>query len=664
MIENKPFFPRISTEFCSRNAQKASHQNSAFHSNHALYTDALRNILENMLPKDFFLETTEEASSLLKTKKALHELLPLLTSCVWSEKPLKMSFFSLFKYRPNAFRFFFEMMSNWLIPGKRLNVLLIYAADFNMPELGSTVYTVCEIVIQVQNKEEYEEILQSLPIMETEVRLGIESAYYARRILEVRGLSADEKTALIQEHIARLAEKLPKDFDQDVITEMQHFLVMCKDDFKAARDCQLLSRIISIHYLFRKNLRELVKETPLQRHLSLKLVRSTIDITKKPKKVLGILVGINFLKDKELFEKKHLLNAVLACMSYVLAVENSFFANRLGQEQICTFYLEIEKEDGEIFTSKEINLLRKELPAHLKDSIEHLMHPVFMPRNEEEIMRNILALSNQIKFLRDIPQVYISFDEQTHMNLFFTVILVRVLKLNEPYVSIQDMFKEKKSFLTYVSDRAKKVGMLRKKYPKEATVFRAKMAKEQFLRKDHSINLYEARQAVVLELMRVVGDFRDFNGGIISKQKELVSTVKSLLQGKFKYDDLLLENFFYSLNPVIMRTILQPEMFKTLFTMLLEAISASSLPADPFYFTVQHELKAVFVLVKTTLRTVKDALNKILLRHPLSSPDFANAYVQMHGSQYIGYIYCSDDKEKQEQFVNIVQELHTSLKLA
>ncbi|MEG7679923.1 hypothetical protein U2083_14295, partial [Listeria monocytogenes] len=82
---------------------------------------------------------------------------------------------------------------------------------------------------------------------------------------------------------------------------------------------------------------------------------------------------------------------------------------------------------------------------------------------------------------------------------------------------------------------------MRKKYPKEATVFRAKVGKEQFLRRDHSINLYEARQAVVLELLRVVGDFRDFNGGIISKQNELVSTVKSLLEGKFKYHDLLLE---------------------------------------------------------------------------------------------------------------------------
>jgi len=652
------FFPKISTEF-SRNTNNDSEENK-FHSNNILYTEALKNILENILPKDFFEFTTHEPASLTKTKKSLNELLPLLTSCAWSDKPLKMSFFVLSKYRSNAFRFFFEMISHWLIPGKRLNVLLIYAADFNFPEFGSTIYTVCEVMIQLQNVEEYELIQRNLPIIETEVRLGMQSSFYSRRILEVKGLSADEKTALIQEHIAGLAERLPNEFDKDVLTEMQHVLVMCRDEFKAARDCRLLSRIISVHYLFRKNLREAVKQSPTYRHLSLKLIKSSITVTTGKKKVLGMLVGINFLKDKEVFEQKHLINAIRAYIPRVLAVENSFFANRRGIEPICTYYLEIEKENGEEFTSKEINLLRQELPSHLKDSIEYLMHPVFMPRNEEEIMRNILSLSNQIKYLRDIPQVYISFDEQTHSNLFFTVILVRVLK-NKDDVSIQEMFNEKGIFFTYIHDRSKNVGFLRKKYPKEATVFRAKVGKEQFLRRDHSINLYEARQAVVLELLRVVGDFRDFNGGIISKQKELISAVKALLEGSFKYHDLLLENFFYSLNPVIMRTVLQADAFKTLFIMLLDAIPLNFVKGQHYQLNIAIEHSFVFILVKTSYRSIKDGLHKILPKQQIHSSELANAYIQMHGIHYIGYIYRSDDAEKQHKFCELIQDSVTSL---
>lgn len=656
MNQNTQFFPEILTEFCSCSPLSQPLKTSHYNSNHNLYADAIRNILDNILPKDFFDGTTNDPISLQKTRKSFQELLPLLTSCVWSEKPLRMSFFVLSKYRPNAFRFFFEMISHWLIPGRRLNVLLIYAGDFSFPEFGSTVYTVCEVMIQVQNQEEFEEIQRNLPIIETEIRLGMQSSFYARRILEVKGLSADEKTALIQEHIAYLAERLPKEFDQDVLTEMQHVLVMCRDDFKAARDCRLLSRIISVHYLFRKNLRELVKQAPTHRHLSMKLIRSVIDVATNPKKVLGILVGINFLKDKEVFEQKHLLNAIRTYIPDVSVVENSFFANRRGSEHICTLYMEIQKEDGSEFTAKEISLLRQELPTHLKDSIENLMHPVFMPRNEEEIMRNILSLSYQLKYLRDIPQVCISFDEQTDANLFFTVILVRILKSNEETLSIQESFKQKGSFLTYIHDRSKKVGFLRKKYPKEANVFRVKVPKEQFLRRDHSINLYEARQAVAIELLRIVGDFRDFNGGIISKQTELISTVKSLLEGHVKYPDLVLENFFYSLNPVIMRTILEPELFKNLFTMLLQATSLSLLKNMQCHLNIEKDEFAVYVLIKTSIRPIKEALHKALSKQSMQTTELGNAYVQMHGIHYIGYIYRSDDMKKKRLFSELIEK--------
>jgi hypothetical protein len=666
MNEKTLFFPQISTEFSSGNASNTFNPNEKFHPNNMLYTDAVRNILENVLPKNFFDHTTNEPVSLQKTKKALNELLPLLTSYVWSEKPVKMSFFVLSKYRSNAFRFFFEMISHWLIPGKRLNVLMIYAADFSFRELGSTIYTACELMIQVQSPDEYAQIMANLPIIEMEIRLGMQSSFYSRRILEVKGLSADEKTALIQEHIAAIAKRLPAAFDQDVLTEMQHVLVMCRDDFKAARDCRLLSRIITVHYLFRKNLREAVKLAPTQRHLSLKFIKSVVNTVEGPKKVLGMLVGINFLKDKEVFEQKHLMNAIRAHIPNVQMIENSFFANRRGTEHICTFYLEIEKTSGGDFTSKEIQLLRQELPSHLKDSIEHLMHPVFMPRNEEEIMRNMLSLGNQIKFLRDIPQVYISFDEQTHANLFFTVILVRVLKPHEEYVSIQDMFREKGSFFQYIPDRSKTIGYLRKKYPKEATVFRAKALKEQFLRRDHSINLYEARQAVVLELLKVVGDFRDFNGGIISKQKELITSVKSLLEDLdcLKNNDLLLENFFYSLNPVIMRTVLQPEAFKTLFSMLLDAIPLNFVIGQHSQLNIIIEHAFVFVLVKTSFRNVKDGLHRVLAKQSIHSSELCNAYVQMHGIHYIGYIYKSDDSDKQHVFCKVIQDAVASLQSA
>lgn len=610
--------------------------------NSPLYRQAIIHMLEKILPAPWH-----------EIRNEFQEMLPILSSAPCSQAPGHFSFYVLTRNRPNIFKFFFDMIGNWLVPGKRLNLVLTYAADFRIIELGAGSYTICEVMIHVENQEELEQITSNLPIIETEIRLGMKSIYYARRIMEVKGLTSDAKTAMIQEYVAYLVTRLPKHFDYDVLTEMQHVLVLCRDDFKEARDSQHLSRMISVQYLFRKGIREALKRSEDKRHLQLKLFRSKVMTPAGAKKVLSIVIGVNFLRDKEVFEKRHMLSAIQNLMPHVEAVENSFFNNRRGTEHISTLYLEIQKIDGSDFTSQDIRLLRRELPNDLKDRIEHLMPPVFMPRNEEEIMRNILSLSSQIKYMRDIPQVFISFDEQTHANLFFTVILVRLVKPGT--CSIQEMFKSSGTFLEYIHDRCKPVGFLRKKYAKEATVFRVKLSKENFLRRDNSIDLYKARQTVCLELLRMIGEFRDYNGGMISKQNEVLQEVKKQLGGEVRYNELLLDNFFYSLTPVIMRTLLEPDVLCTVFMMLLESIEEGGLGGDTYRLMTKFDHHFVYLLIKSDDRTIKEEITRTINKFHLHSSELANAYVHVYDMHYLGYIYRCDHPYKQHQFSQIIQ---------
>ncbi len=626
--------------------------------NNALYVASIRNALQQILPEDIF--TIQEADADFQADQCahFHAVLPLVGCHLVSQTPANQSFYILYKYRSNAFKFFFEMISRWLVPGKRLNVVMVFAADFRMPEFSDELYTICEVMLHVDDKEDLEQIYRNLPIIEMEAKLGVESSYYARRILEVRGLSVDEKTALVQEYMAYLVRRLPKEFDIDLLTEMQHVLVMCRDDFKTVRTPRHLSRIISIHYLFRKWLRTAVKLAPEKRHLSLKLFRTNLHLPEGDKKALGILVGINFLQDKEVFEKRHLLTAIQNYIPDAQAIEDSFFANRRGAENICSLYLEIEKTNGQDFTADEILVLRRELPMDLKDRIEHLMHPVFMPRNEEEVMRNVLSLSSQIKYMRDIPQVTISFDEQTYANLFFTVILVRVIKPGS--ISIQDMFRyppKNNSFLEYIHDRTKNLGYLRKKYLKEATIFRVKLPKEKFLRRDHSIDLYKARQAVFDELTGIVGELRDFNGGMISKQNELLCNIRNLLGNHAKFNELLLENFFYSLTPVMMRTVMAPEALKTLFLMQLEMIDSGFFAGEGYSMKMKNDPGFVYVMIKAQDRSVKEEINRIFTKLQVPSSDLANSYVKVYDTPYIGFIYRCDDTQRQRQFCQTIHNV-------
>jgi hypothetical protein len=601
--------------------------------------------LHKVLPHDFFEERDNAAR-----KKMLEKLLPLIASSKTEIFPGVISFFALSRYRQNSFKFFFEMISRWLVPGRRLIVVQANATDFRLVPQSAEIYSISEMFVSIFDKEEYEEIQRNYPIIENEIALGIDSEFYAQRILEIKGLSKDDKTALIQEYLSYLLKRFPGHYDVDVFSEMQHLLVACREEFKAARQGRHLCRIIGIQYLFRNALREAIKKNSLRRHLNLKIFRSNIQTTNGPKRVLSLLIGVSFLREQENLGEKHLLKAIQHCISGALSIENSFFIHKLGSENIGIFYMEVEKKDGSNFSASEIRKLRKELPLSLKNRVEHRLHNLFMPRNEEEVMRNILTLTNQIKYVSDIPQVLITFDEQAYAHLYFTIILARLLKPES--CPIGSLFKKAETNVEYLHERTKVMGYVRKRYPKEATVFRLKVPKEGFIRADNSIDLYKARQAVVKQLLKIVGDIRDYNGGMISKEHELLSDIRKILSTVKDYDELLLENFFYSLSPVVVRALLNPDAFKTLFLMLLEGLKEYKHEEDLFKFRTVSANTFVLLIVEDF--SIKDKIHQALQELHIPSTDLAVAHVRTHGNKCIGYIYSSNDPERQEQFLQLI----------
>lgn len=610
------------------------------------YRNVLLNRLRKILPESYLLKPDSDYAK-MHHRLSFHALLPHATYSSLAQAPGNISFFVLSKYRSSSFKFFFEMVSRWLIPGKRLNVVLVYATDFRLPEISDEVYTVCEVMIQVTEQEELELIRKNFPIIQTEICLGTDSAYYARRILEIKGLTADEKTAVLHEYIASLLKRRPQNFDQDIIAEMQHLLVLCHDNFKASRTCRHLSRIIGFQYLFRKNIRAYIIAAPFKRHVVLKIFNSEIQTKNEKTKVLAISLGLNFLREKEIFEERHLLRTIQTIVPGVISVEGSFFMNKRDTDNIGLIYLEVKKENNERFSIEEIRKLRKDLPRDLKNRIERVIHPVFMPRNEEEIMRNILLLSEQIRFVRDIPQVFISFDEQTDFELFFTVILVRVVK--DGSKSVQELFEQTNTCLEYMHDQKKIIGYMRKKYPKESTVFQVKIAKEEFIRDDHFVDLYKARQAVAAELVFILGQYRDFNGGMISKQNELLEEVKGLLRNASGFNKLLLENFFYSLQPVVKRTVIDPQSLKILFGMLLEA-SLEGLPQEGFLIKMIDQETDNYVIILTDDVALREEVQRTLQKMQLEQSELTTAIVKFHDFTCLGYIFHSDEPAAKTRF--------------
>lgn len=595
------------------------------------YREGAKDLIQKLVPADLL---NEEGAHLPVQRARFADLLPLISWSDLTRAPCALSVLMLCKYRLNACHFFYDMISRWLLPQKRVNVELFFASDVRLPHLSDDLLSVAEIVVHLKSAQDVEEVRRNLHAIETEIRLGVVSNYHARRILEFKGLSSDGKTAMIQEKIGSLIQSHSKDFDQGIFSQMQHFLVCVREDFKNCRDYHHISRIISNLHSLRKFIDQNVKVYPTKRHVIFKFLKTKLTPNgQKEKNVLGVLAGLNFLREHEVFETSHLIGAIQKNLPSIRLVDGSAFVDK-GETSIQTLYLEIEKPDGSDFTLEEIQLLKISLPDQIKGHIEQLTHPIFMPRNEEEVLRNIMALSRQLRFVGDKPQIIISFDELKGAELCFTIILLRVIGENEP--GVQDLFQAKKTPLKYIPDRVRRVGNIRRKYVKEATVFRTVIPSQDFLRADHSVDLYKARGYILDEVSRIIGEVRDYNGGMILKLNESLKSLKASLSKVA--DPILLEKFFYSIVPIEMRSSLETEPLKQFFLTLLAAIKTDSIQK-------RQDANRLYCVIPRR----KKNLEVSLPAHKLVS--FA---IDIHETHYAGYMCLSDQKEEQELFLKAI----------
>lgn len=616
------------------------------------YRDGAQDLIQRLVPSDLL---QEKGGHLSAQRSRFADMLPLICWSDLSRAPCSLSVLLLCKYRLNACNFFYDMISRWLLPQKRVNVELFFASDVRLPHLSEDLLSVAEIVVHLKSAQDVEEVRRNLHAIETEIRLGVVSTYHARRILEFKGLSTDGKTAMIQEKISSLIQSHSKDFDQGIFSQMQHFLVTCHEDFKKVRDYHHMSRIISNLYSVRKLLKQNTEVFPTKRHVIFKFLKTRLNLAgQKEKPVLGILVGLNFLREHEVFEASHLTHAIQKHLPAIRVIEGSAFVDRTGDPSMQTIYLEIEKNEGRDFTLEEVNLLRSALPDQIKGHIEQLTRPIFMPRNEEEVLRNIMSLARQLRFVNDLPQVILSFDEQKGDDLCFTVILLKVQAESDP--GLQEIFSSKRTSLKFIPERTRCVGHLRRKYRKEAAVFRTLLSSHLFLRPDRTVDFYKAREFVLAEIVRVLGDVRDYNGGMIYKQTEALNALKATLGKVALTQNLLLEKFFYALFPTELRSVVEGEHLKQYFLWLLQTMKSDpSQRKKQGVWAIKEDAKRVIAIMPYLDLQRKKRLMDHFANLQLSAHQLISFHLENHEVPYTGYMLISEDKGLQKQWITVLE---------
>ncbi|MBI3211349.1 MAG: peptide ABC transporter substrate-binding protein [Simkania negevensis] len=435
--------------------------------------------------------------------------------------------------------------------------------------------------------------------------------------------------------------------DEGLLDEMDRCLSFFTTEFIQRRSALFISNIIAAFYAARKELNWQVSTQPNKRHIKLFFFKETLTFTFGDKSILGCVVGINLKHEYESFHQKHLLASVRSLFPEAELVLDTTYIYHPHGSPIRTFYVEFEKREGGEFSENEIDYLEHALVNEMKERVEALVPEIFTVRNEEEIMRSILILSKEVKNADDLPQVMIVYDRHDNKEVTFNVILLRVIK--DSSLSLTHAFSKVSHLFTLKPDRSQIVSYINTGLPIEANVFRLHLPNlSRFLRKNFSLDFYQARKEVGAILTQAFGEIRDYNGGMLLKQGERLSEFKQLFPEMEQKDAELLESFFYSLRPIEVQATIALRLLESFFRLFLYLFQES--PDLPYHHRFHHQEREVFFFIRFNHLQLKQAIEKEIKRQNIPRNKLILSELSQGGSHYIGYIYQEGNRGKQELF--------------
>lgn len=461
------------------------------------------------------------------------------------------------------------------------------------------------------------------------------------------------KTSTQHQHIepflqtlAFLIYKYPH-LQKALLAELERFLILSTEKFREVRSIKSLLRMVSTYYFLRKEVLREMRIFPEKQHLFARLFSSQLSFPFGKKSVLGLAIVAHLPNRYDFFDEHHISLAIQELSLALHLVPGSFYFSQTSQDQLRFFYTEIEKEDGSKVTLEEYKILKTQIAQRLKKKIEKLSPSIFMRRNTEEVMKNILVLSQQLHSSADIPQVMISLERQTLQDLFFTVILVRPLKKKDP--PLRQCFENLNTDIGFLHESEQIIGYLKDGSSKEIHIFQLQLPRALFLRSDSSTNFYVARKKVVSILNEALGEIRDYNGGMLLKQGEVLSQLKEIFPSSASE---LIEDIFYSITPIEMQLILPIEVLESFIQAALEISEKEISMRENYIGHMEQNKHWSFAILYTHDFSLRSSMEEIVKQNVYSS--FFSIVFQE--KILMGYLSFSSIQENQNDFFLPIQQ--------
>ncbi len=546
---------------------------------------------------------------------------------------------SISEFEKTSSKFIHEFIHSEIETISTLEIESFCSLPFRFFELESKKYLVTETVIAVTDKEMIEKCYSLVKGLQKQMMLGLRSSFYARMVLEMKGQSLEGKSSYVQARIMSYIHRFPALFDYDLIPLMNEFMTDAKEVFTKNRTVKDLSKMIVTLYHFSKKLSSKGRSRGGgPREIYTKSSPLFIDELFGRKKVLSVMVGVSHLYENERLGRDHLIKA---CRNFIrggVPVEHSYLKVSLKGQEANLFYFELEKKDGDI-SPAEIRQLNTGLSKYLEVHIQKFARKIFMPQNTEEVIKYTVALSKELHSREDFPQVAVLFDSQANDDLLFTAIIVRGKDKDSAFAIFDKV--EGRGYTCKIK-HIRTLGEF-----KEGLEISYNMKVTSFMREDYSIDIYRARAKIIWDLQKRLGVIRDYNGGMLEKQGDLLSVCQGILRKKGVKNSVLVENFFYAMNPSEMRAIMGVECFIRFFMAFYDLFTYKT--AKDTLLEVNKDEVLFLARVKSVRK--KDAFINEIKSFDIPVGDIVFFSLCIQEKFYLGTNFKFQDDEEKELFI-------------
>lgn len=437
--------------------------------------------------------------------------------------------------------------------------------------------------------------------------------------------------------------------EEPIFNELCLFYRLTTKNYLDHRSPQhLFNIVLSISFL-QKQLQHSLVFSSKTRHLKIRWMPTLLSFPFASKSVMGCLVGFNEIDRYELFDEENITLALIKHFPHVRLLKESFYCHTSRHKALKIFYFELEKKDREPFSLTERNQLRSELEEKLKNSIQPLSPTIFMNFNEEEVYKHILVLSREIESCDDLPQVYITLAQQTSKDITFRVVIVYVAPFHQ--FSLKDRFFD----CVFVGERCLTVRHIDGR-PIDAQIFQLILPRDAgCVRSDGSLDFYHTREKIVACMKGAVGEFRDYNGGILLKQQELFHEFKGSFPEEAEKDHDLMAAFFYTLMPLEKRILLQLDPLASLFSYFSD-VRQEKWDHSAFFSCQVHEARGnCFIVIRTHHSEATGIINSALLTSNWSDLMMVYHFLDVSDEIFFNCALLQADEQRSQLFIQGLQ---------